>query len=236
MAGSRTLSLAPLLAFALAGCTHVAVPPAEVPDRREIYQAIADALPRASLGIGESPAVVEMAASVRAEPKPPEPEPLRCNERGFMIHYSAFRPRAQWIPYAALRRAEWSWVGWPNAVLAPLLVVPLQLARATIVVDLRAVPGFLERLQADVRRLEQVSRELGLGGPWSHANHIKWKLEDDAALHGAGCLAIYLDYWVPVPAWLPVPGRARATAEAFAWVQAHPDEPVLEDEPEKGAK
>jgi hypothetical protein len=228
MSGARSFVLALLLLGP--GCTYVATPPADVKDRRPIYQAIADALPRASLGWGDTPGVVEMAASVRKEPKPPEPEPLRCNERGFMIHYAAFRPHAQWIPYEALKQARYGWQPFPNALLAPLLIVPLQFVRAIVVVDLGQVPGLQERLLSEAERLERVGRELGLGSPWSHAQAIKNKLAEDAAEFGPGSLSIAFSYAVPVPAWLPAYGPARATAEAFAWVQAHPDEPVLPDE------
>lgn len=225
---TRLLALAS--ALLVCGCTHVATPPQDVAERRVIYQAIADALPRASLGWGDTPGVVEMAASVRNEPKPPEPEPLRCNERGFLIHYAAFRPHAQWIPYGAIRQASYGWQPFPNVVLAPLLVVPAQFVRATVVVDLARVPGLQEQLLADAERLERVGRELGLGGPWSHAQTIKNKLAEDALEYGAGSLSIDFSYITPVPAWLPAYGPARATAEAFAWAQAHPDEPVLPDE------
>lgn len=223
----RLLLLAALLTC---GCAQVATPPEDVSDRRVIYQQIADALPRASLGWGDTPSVVEMAASVRNEPKPPEPEPLRCNERGFMIHYAAFRPHAQWIPYQAIRQCSYGWQPFPNVVLVPLLIVPAQWVRAIVVVDMGQIPGLSERLLSDAERLERVGRELGLGGPWSHAQTIKNKLAEDAAEYGPGSLSLEFSYVVPVPAWLPVYGPARATAQAFAWAQAHPDEPVLPDE------
>ena len=229
-------SILALALVASAGCTNVAAPPAEVSDRKVIYQAIADALPRADLGFGDPPGIIYMTRSVKAEPKPPEPDPLRCNERGFMVHFAVFHPRAQWIPYAALKQASWGWVPFPNVLFAPLVVVPYQVVAAEVVVDAKKVPGLLERIEEDCKRLERVSRELGMGGPYSHAIDVRNKLAADAAEHGPGSLVIEFGYGVPVPAWLPADGPAKNTAQAFAWAQAHPDEPALPEAEKPAAR
>lgn len=221
----RPLPLALLTLVALAaGCRT----PAEVPqdvEPRAMYQAIANALPRASFGWGTPPGIVSMSASAKAEGEAPEPEQPVANERQFRLIVEVYRARNVSIPYGAIEQVHYGWRPFPNALLAPLLIVPLQLVRATVVFDGAKVQGFLSSVEHDITRLEQISREIGLGGPWSHAQDVKQKLADDAAEYGPGRVSVYFDYLVPIPAAFPMRSRARLTAEAFAWCQANPTPP-----------
>lgn len=211
----------------LAGCRTVVGPPETAPEPRAAYQQVANQLPRASFGWGEPPGIVAFAASVKRS-KPGVLEPLKADERGFRIHFSTWQPGQAWIPYSALREVSYAWKPLPNVLLAPLLIVPLQGVRLTVVFDAGQVPGLLGQLEADARRLEQIAREVGSGGPYSFAQAIRGKVEDDAAEHGPGLLGLHFDYLVPVPAWLPVGGPARRAGEAFVWCREHPEEPRLE--------
>ena len=228
------LSRLALLALPLlAGCASQVAAPAEV-DRRQVYQRIANTLPQASFGWGERPGVVDMAASTKAEGPLPELPRLKATERGFMVVVDVYRPRQVWIPYRAIESCWSEWQAFPNAVLVPLILVPFQINTAKIVIDVQAVEGFLGDLERDIKRLEQISREIGLGGPWSHAQNVKAKLADDAAVFGAGKLALHVSYATPWFPWWPVGGEAEETAAAFAWAAANPDAPELEPEPQEG--
>jgi hypothetical protein len=220
---SSLLALAALLALA-SGCRT----PAEVPqdvEPRAMYQAVANALPRASFGWGTPPGIVSMSASAKAEGAAPEPEQPVANERQFRLIVEVYRARNVSIPYGAIEQVHYGWRPFPNALLAPLLIVPLQLVRATVVFDGAKVQGFLSSVEHDITRLEQISREIGLGGPWSHAQDVKEKLADDAAEYGPGRVSVHFDYLMPIPAAFPMRTRARETAEAFAWCQANPTPP-----------
>ena len=229
----RPTRLLLLLLPLLAGCATQVAAPAEV-DRRQVYQRIANTLPQASFGWGERPGVVDMAASTKAEGPLPELPRLKATERGFMVVVDVYRPRQIWIPYSAIESCWTEWQAFPNAVLVPLILVPFQINTAKIVIDVASVEGFLGNLERDIKRLEQISREIGLGGPWSHAQNVKAKLADDAAVYGAGKLALHVSYATPWFPWWPVGGAARETAEAFAWAAANPDAPELEPEPSAG--
>lgn len=224
--GRALLLLLPLLA----GCASQVAAPAEV-DRRQVYQRIANTLPQASFGWGERPGVVDMAASTKAEGPLPELPRLKATERGFMVVVDVYRPRQVWIPYRAIESCWTEWQAFPNAVLVPLLLVPFQVNTAKVVIDVQAVEGFLGGLERDIKRLEQISREIGLGGPWSHAQNVRAKLADDAAVYGAGKLALHVSYATPWFPWWPVGGEAEETAGAFAWAAANPDAPELEPQP-----
>jgi hypothetical protein len=228
-----TRLLPPLVALALAtGCTTPVPAPAKA-EQRQVYQTIANALPRAHFGWGDAPGMIEMTASARAEGKPPELPQLKATERGFTLNLHVYRPRQVWIPYPAVAACSVEWPAVPNVFLVPLLVVPFQSARATIVLDTSVLEGFHAALESDLKRLEQISREIGLGGPWSHAQHVRAKVADDAAIHGEGKLAIHFDYGVGWFAWWPSGGEAERVAEALAWAGAHPDAPALEPKPEE---
>lgn len=229
----------PLLLLALpllltAGCvTPVAAPTYEV-DRRVVYQRIANALPLADFGWGTAPGVVEMAKSVHDAGPAPKPPPLVANERGFRIRMHVFRPRSEWIPYAAITQARYTWRTFPNVLFIPLLVVPLQWVDAEVVLDTDKIDGFDSRLRSDLKRLEAISREIGLGGPWSFAQNVKAKQAEDAAELGAGKLVLHFGYVIPGPPYVPLGGQAEETAVAFAWAAAHPDAPKLK--PKQPAK
>lgn len=218
-----------LCAPALAGCRTVAEPPPDA-EPRAMYQQVANALPRASFGWGTPPGIVGLAASTKAEGPAPPPEQPVANERGVRLVVEVLRPRNVTIPYGAIEQVSYGWKPLPNALLAPLLVVPLQVVRATVVFDAAKVDGFLASIDRDVHRLEAISREVGMGGPWSHAQDVKAKLADDAAEYGAGRVSLHFDYVVPIPAAIPFRTPARRTAEAFAWCAAHPDAAVREPE------
>ena len=225
--------------LALTGCRTVVEPRHDElgdAERRAVYQRIANALPRANPGWGSPPGIVEMARSTKAEGAPAEPEPLTANEHGFRATLEVYRPRTLWIPYAAIRQVSYGWKPVPNVLLAPLLVVPLQIGRATLIVDAGQVPGFFERLERDLKRLEAISREIGMGGPWAHAQDVRAALAEVEAEHGPRHLALHFDYSAMIPAWLPWGGDARRTAEAFAWAMAHPDAATLEPAPEDDAR
>ena len=194
-----------------------------------MFQTIANQLPRAEFGWGDPPGVVELSASVKAEGPPPERPPLLATERGFRIYYAVYRDSSLWIPYTALRDVWVEWKVVPNAFLAPLLVVPLQVTRLGVVVDVSEIPGFAPQLQADLARLEAVSREVGLGGPAAHAASVRQVLADDEAEFGPDHVALYFDYALPIPAWLPADGPAREAGEAFVWAREHPDAELVPD-------
>lgn len=225
----RILLLAiPLL---LLGCASECAPLEDPVEPREVLQQIANALPRASFGWGEAPGLVEMAASTRAEGARPKPPPLKATEDGFRVIVNVYRPRAIWIPYEAIKSTHYSWRPFPNVLVAPLLILPWQVVRTTVVLDRKAIGGFDEALARDTERLEAVSRETGLGGPWSHAQGVKNKILDDEDAHGAGSITLHFEYSEPVPAWFPIGGRAEELGGAFDWIAAHPDI-VLEPKPE----
>ncbi len=217
------------------GCAAAPVPaPAGEVDRRALYQRIANALPRAEFGWGDPPGVIDMAASTRAEGREPPPAAEVCNERGFRVTPHVYRPRSVWVPYQAIETVTAEWRVMPNALLVPLVIAPLQARRLTVVIDASRIPGLLEGLQADAKRLEGISREIGLGGPWAFAQQVKNELAAVEAEHGAGRLAIHFDYMVPIPAAIPWRGEDWRTGQAFAWAAAHPDAPELESEDDGG--
>lgn len=218
----RRLALALPGLLLVAGCATPAAPPPEPVEARAMFQRIANELPRADLGLGTPPGVVEYSASAKAEGKAPEPEPLKATERGFAVRVHVYRPRTVTIPYAAIDAVTYGWRPIPNAVLAPLLIVPLQRVGVTVVVDGAKVSGLLDQIERECVRLEAVSREIGLGGPWSHAQDVRAKLQGDAAAHGPGRITIELDRFVPVPAWFPRGGAVSDVAAAFEWARLHP--------------
>lgn len=195
-----------------------------------MLQQIANALPRATFGFGDSPGLVEMAASTRSEGPRIAPPELKATEDGFRVIVNVYRPRAVWIPYAAIKSTSYDWRPIPNALVAPLLIVPWQVVRATIVLDRSAIGGFDEALARDTKRLEEISRETGFGGPWGHAQGVRNKVLDDEDEYGEGMIALHFAFSEPVPAWIPIGGRAEDLAGAFAWMAAHPDL-VLEAKP-----
>ena len=225
-------------ALVAGGCaTEVAAPEGEV-EARQVFQRIANALPRASFGWGETSGLVEMAASTRAEGPRPQPPELKATEDGFRLVVDVYRPRGIWVPYQAIRSARYEWKVFPNALVVPFVVIPWQVVRATIVLDRGAIQGFDQALERDAKRLEAISRETGLGGPWSHAQNVRGKVLDDEDEFGPGSLAIYFDYSEPMLPWIPIGGRAEDLAGDFAWAAAHPGvelPPREEEAPAEGA-
>lgn len=217
----RRLALVALAALA-AGCRTPVVAP-EAAEPRQMYQTVANALPDADFGWGAPPSIIHMTARARAEGPAPEPEPLRANERGFRVFIEVYDPRTLTIPYSAVKQVHTEWSALPNALLVPFLILPLQGARAVVVVDGRQVPGLLDGVERDCERLEAVTRETGLGGAYGHAQGVREKLRDDAREFGDGMVSLTFDTFNPVPALIPYAGRARDIAEAFAWCAAHPD-------------
>lgn len=227
----RALSvlLAAATLVGLTGCRTVVESPGDDVDRRATYQAIADALPEASFGWGDPPGIVGIAASVKREQPWPEPERLKATERGFRVHYEVYRPRDVWIPYEAITEVAYRWLPFPNAVLIPFLVVPLQGVQTQVVIDCAKIPGLFDQLLADVDRLESISKEVGMGGPWSHAQDVKAAMNDAAAEHGKGSLVLEFDFMTTMLPWIPVGGPAEEVGRAFAWAAANPDAPELEE-------
>jgi hypothetical protein len=223
------MNRAPLLAalLALAGCQTVVEAPQGEVDRRAVYQTIADALPRGSFGWGDPPGIVGIAASVKREQPWPEPQRLKATERGFRLHYQVYRPRDVWVPYETIEQVSYRWLPFPNAALIPLVIVPLQALRTEVVIDTGRIPGLFDQLLADVDRLELLSKEVGMGSPWSHAQDIKAAMNASAAEHGVGRLTVEFDFITTMVPWIPVGGPAEEAAQAFAWAAAHPDEPEL---------
>ena len=217
-----------LLLIPFAGCHTVVEAPAGEVDRQAIYQEIADALPEADFGWGAPSAIAEMSASAKSEGPVAGPAALKASEKGFRIRFQVYRPKTVWVPYEAIQEVSTSWKAVPNVFFIPFIVLPLQAVRATVVFDANQVSGLITGLKADIKRLEAISREIGMGGPWSHAQTVKWKIEDDAVAYGSGMLAVHFDFLAGAPAWFPVGGRALRVAEAFAWVKEHPDEPELD--------
>jgi hypothetical protein len=225
------LLLTTALALGLAGCGGPITAPEGEVDQRAIYQRVANSLPRADFGWGTPPAVVEMAASTKAEGELPPLQELTATERGFRVRFAVYRYGTVWIPYTAVESVSWSWKPLPNAFILPLLIVPLQGVRTTVVIDANQLPGLLSRLQSDIERMEGLSREVGLGGPWSFAQSVKAKLADDREQYGPGRISLHFDYLIPVPPWIPNAGPAEETGLAFAWCAANPEAPELPEEP-----
>lgn len=223
------LAIALLALLATHGCAATPVPaPAGDVDRRAVYQQIANVLPRAHFGWGEPPGVIEMAASTRADGPPPTPPPLIANERGFRVVAHVYRPRDAWIPYDAIEAVTSEWSAMPNVLFAALPVLPLQARRLTVVFDAAQVPSLRENLLADAKRLEAISRETGVAGPWVFAQQVRAELEAAEATHGPGRMALHIDFMVPIPAVIPWRGEDWRTGEAFAWAAANPNAPELE--------
>lgn len=219
----RTAALA--LVLLLAGCRTAATVP-ENAKGEEIYQTIANQLPKADLGFGDPPAIARMAASERGR-EDPDPSRLQpsCNERSFTIVVEVHRPRLFTVPYSALEGASYAWNAFPNLLFC--FVFPFfQTTEATVVFDARKVPGLLDHIRGECDRLEDIAREVGFGGPYDHAMFVRRKLLDDAREFGEGRLSLTFGYAAPVPPFIPFTGRARSTAEAFEWARAHPSEPA----------
>jgi hypothetical protein len=223
--------VAALLLLSLAGCRNT-VSALDVKDSRVAYQQIADALPDASFGWGQAPGIVQMSARAKADGPVLEPEPLSCNERGFRIHYQVYRPQSVWIPYSAIKEVFWEWKPFPNVLFAATIVLPMQSVRATVVFDANQVHGLIRKLSDDAKILEDIGRTVGVGSPWSHAQNVKWKIEDDRIEYGEGMLTVHFDSISMIPAWFPWGGKAERTAEAFEWAKANPDLPILEGQPD----
>lgn len=226
-------SIACLLALlTLSGCRTVVEAPDDLDDdaRRVVYQTIADALPQASFGWGDPPGIVGIAASVKRELPWPEPQRLHATERGFRIHYEVYRPRDVWIPYEAITEVAHRWLPFPNVVLIPFLIVPLEGVQTQVVIDCAKVPGLFDQILSDCDRLESISHEVGMGGPWSHAQDVKSALNASAADHGQGTVVLEFDFMTTMFPWIPTGGPAEEVARAFAWAAAHPDAPTLPDD------
>jgi hypothetical protein len=215
-----------LLALALAstaGCRSA--PDAVDMSPREAYQEIANNLPRADFGWGAPSGLAEMAASSRQDrPRDQDPIDLTCNETSMRVVVEVFRPRVVSVPFSAIEDVSYTYSLFPN--LAFCLIFPfLQLSDTRVVFDARKIGSFFESVEAECDRLEHISAEVGMGGPYEHAQQVREKLKADAAEFGEGRVSLHFSYTTPCPPWIPLTARARRTAEAFQWVKLHPSEP-----------
>jgi hypothetical protein len=222
---SRTGALILFVAIAATGCRSAP----EVPDWKpeQAYQTVANQLPRADFGWGEPPAIARMAASERKNrpAEPPPPPEILCNEAGFKLVVEVLYPRVFTISYDAIEDVSYTYCPFPNLIFC--VVFPfVQVSEMRVVFDARKVPGFLDHVQGECDRLVAIGREVGFGGPYAHAEGVLEKLKDDAAAFGEGRVSVAFTYTTPVPPWIPYTAEARHAAEAFAWVKAHPHEPV----------
>ncbi len=196
---------------------------------RDVYQEVANELPRADFGWGTPSSLAEMAASSRVD-RPSDldrPPDLSCDERSMRVVVDVFRPRVFTIPYAALVDVTYTYSLFPNLLFC--VVFPfLQLSEARLVFDGTKVTGFFEHLKGECDRLDNISREVGMGGPYEHAAAVRQKIADDAMDFGQGKVSLHFSYATPLPPWIPWTARARRAAEAFAWVKEHPSEPRAE--------
>jgi hypothetical protein len=189
----------------------------------EAYQTIANQLPEIDLGWGDAPAVARMAASERGQPKPERPD-LYCDERRFRLYVDLLHPRVFEVKYDAIEEVSYAYSVFPN-VLFCVICPFLQRSEVRVVFDARKVDGLLSYIEDECSRLEHISPEIGMSGPYDHALAVRAKCRDDAHAFGEGRLSFELDYMSPVPPYVPYTAKARHIAEAFAWVKAHPDEP-----------
>jgi hypothetical protein len=227
---NRALLLIALLA--LAGCRTVVETPPEDLEQRDAYQTIANALPEANFGWGTPPGITEMTPGAKRDTVKVAPEPLKATERGFRVRYQIYRTRTAWIPYSAISEVSYSYEAFPNAFFAALIVMPLQIGRTTVVVDTAQADQLMAQVRADIASLEAIAREGRHGSIMAHAKDVQAVIDWNAATYGAGKLALSFDFPSGVPAWIPYGGKAKSTAEAFAWAMANPDAPELPDEPE----
>jgi hypothetical protein len=219
-----------MLRVVLLFCTALTIGCRTVPEPVEMkseqaYQAVANQLPRADFGWGSPSGLAELAASSRRDrPRDDTPEELVCNERGLKVVVEVFRPKGFTIPYASIVETSYSYELFPNLLFC--VVFPfLQLSEARMVFDATKVPGFYDHVLGECDRLESISREVGMGGPWEHAQAVRRKLKDDAAEFGEGKVSLHFGYAAPIPPWIPYTAQARRAAEAFQWVKDHPNEP-----------
>jgi len=213
-----------LVALAVAGCRTV--PEAVDMKPEEAYQAVANNLLRADFGWGDPSGLAELAASSRVDrPKEPPAIDVKCNERGMVVVVDVFRPHAYTVRYDSIEEVSYSWEPFPNLVFC--FIFPfLQFEEARVVFDARKLDGFFDQIESDCTRLEAISREVGMSGPWEHAQAVRRKLADDAAEFGEGRVSLHFNYVSPVPPFIPWTAPARRAAEALRWVKDHPNEPM----------
>ncbi|MEZ0229147.1 MAG: hypothetical protein ACAI25_11020 [Planctomycetota bacterium] len=206
----------------LAGCRSA--PEAVEMQPEQAYQAIANNLPRADFGWGSPSGLAELAASSRRD-RPAEPAPidLKCDERSLKAVVEVFRPRAFTIPYSSIEDVSYNYELFPNLMFC--FVFPfLQMSEARVVFDARKVSGFHAHVLGECDRLEAISREVGMGGPWEHAQAVRRKLQEDAEEFGEGRVSLHFTYATPIPPFIPYTAAARRCAEAFHWAKTHPNE------------
>jgi hypothetical protein len=223
--------LAPLALVALAGCRTVVTAPQDI-EARAAYQTVANTLPEVDFGWGESPSIARMAASERGAPKPERPD-LLCDERRLKLYLEVFHPRVFELRYDAIEQVSYSYALWPNLMFC--FVCPIfQTDTVRVVFDARKVEGLLSYIEDECSRLERISPEVGMSGPFDHAMAVRQKCRDDAREFGEGRLAFEVSYTTPIPPFVPYTRRVRRVAEAFAWIQAHPNEKPLDAKPPEG--
>lgn len=212
-----------LVALALAGCRSQPEPSDMKPD--EAYQKIANELPRADFGWGAPSGLAELAASSRADrPQEDAARDLSCDERSMKVVVEVFRPKLFRVPYSAFEEVSYTYELFPNLLFCIVFPV-LQVSEMRVVFDGTKVLGFFEHCESECRRLEQISREVGMAGPWEHAQAARAKLADDEKDFGHGKVSLHFTYVTPIPPFIPWTAEARRAAEAFLWAKAHPQEP-----------
>ncbi len=213
-----------LLAFCvlLAGCRSA--PDAVDMKPEQAYQTVANNLPRADFGWGSPSGLAELAASSRRD-RPAEPPQIeiKCDERSMRLVVDVFRPRGFAIPYTAIEDVTYTYNLFPNLLFC--FIFPFfQMSEARVVFDARKVTGFHEHVLGECDRLEAISREVGMGGPYEHGQAVRRKLQADAQEFGEGRVSLHFTYSAPIPPFIPYTAPARRAAEAFHWVKTHPNE------------
>jgi hypothetical protein len=216
----RTVFLAAFFACVAStgGCRSVAEAPQDMKPA-EAYQTVANQLPELDLGWGESPAIARMAASERGRGEPPKRD-LSCNDTRFKLYLEVLHPRIFDVRYDTLEEVSFTYSLFPNIPLC--VVFPFfQMSTVRVVFDARKVDGLLGYLEDECERLERISPEIGMSGPYDHAMAVRSKMHDDAKEFGEGRLSFEVGFWTPVPPFIPYTAQARHVAEAFAWAKAH---------------
>jgi len=208
-----------LLALLLlaAGCRSA--PEAVDMKPEEAYQAIANTLPRADFGWGAPSGLAELAASSRADrPREEAPLELVCDEKGMKVVVDVFRPRLFSLSYGSITDVSYTYELFPNLLFCFIFpFVQSSEARVVFSVD----QSFFAHVESECQRLEAISREVGMSGPWEHAQAVRRKLQEDRENFGEGKVSLHFSYVSPIPPFVPYTAPARHAAEAYEWARTH---------------